>query len=109
MKAGRWTISTRKQNGGSMQTTIETKNIDQLLAEADELIQQIHSDAIKDMEEAHRIQFKKHARRLKDLRFEHQQKTVKGGTPEKGAYAEGMHDAILDIITAMKNFASDLS
>ena len=51
-----------------MQTTIDTKDIDQLLAEADELIQQIHSDAIKDMEEAHRIQFEKHAKRLKELK-----------------------------------------
>ncbi len=92
-----------------MKTTIETKNIDQLLAEADELIQQIHSDAVKDMEEAHRIQFEKHACRLKDLKSEFQQKTVKEGTPENGSYAEGMHEAILDIVTAMKNFASDLS
>jgi hypothetical protein len=92
-----------------MQKTIETKNIDQLLAEADELIQQIHSDAIKDMKDAHRIQFEKHARRLKDLKSEFQQKTVGEGTPENGAYAEGMHEAILDILTAMRNFVSDIS
>ena len=92
-----------------MQATITTKDIDQLLAEADELIQQIHSDAIKDMEDTHRIQFEKHARRLKDLRSEFHQKTVKEGTQKNGFYAEGMHEAILDIITAMKNFVSDLS
>jgi len=92
-----------------MKATNDTKDIDQLLAEADELIQQIHSDAIKDMEDAHRIQFEKHASRLKDLKSEFQQKKVKEGTPENGAYAEGMHEAILDIITAMKNFAGDLS
>ncbi len=109
MKAGRWKISTRKQNGGSMQTTIDTKDIDQLLAEADELIQQIHSDAIKDMEEAHRIQFEKHAKRLKELKSMVGKKRVKEGTPESGAYGEGMHEAIVDIITAMKNLAGNLS
>jgi hypothetical protein len=36
---------------------LESKDIDQLLAEADELIQQINSNAIKDMEEEHRIQY----------------------------------------------------
>jgi ElaB/YqjD/DUF883 family membrane-anchored ribosome-binding protein len=92
-----------------MQTTIETQDIDQLLAEADELIQQIHSDAIKDMEEAHRIQFEKHAQRLKNLRAKVQGKIDKDGTSESGAYGEGMHEAIVDIITAMKNLAGYLS
>jgi acyl-CoA hydrolase len=43
-----------------MPKNLESKNIEQLLAEADELIQQINSNAIKDMEEEHRIQFEKH-------------------------------------------------
>jgi len=38
-----------------MPKNLESKNIDQLLAEADELIQQINSDAIKYMKEEHRI------------------------------------------------------
>jgi hypothetical protein len=44
-----------------MSKNLESKNIEQLLAEADELIRQINSDAIEDMEEEHRLQFEKHA------------------------------------------------
>jgi hypothetical protein len=92
-----------------MQTTIENMDVDRLLAEADELIQKINSDAIQDMEEAHRIQFEKDAQRLKDLRSEVGEKIVKEGTPESGSYGQGMHEAIVDIITAMKNLAGYLS
>jgi Spy/CpxP family protein refolding chaperone len=109
MRAGRWTISTGEPKGGIMQTTFIPKDIDQLLAEADELIKQINSDAIKNLEEEHRIQFEKHAQSLKKLRFEVQEKIEKEGTPEGGAYGEGMHQAISDIMTAMKNLASYLS
>lgn len=45
-------------------------NIEQLLAEADKLIQQINSDVINDMEEEHRIQFEKHAQNLKKIKSE---------------------------------------
>ena len=92
-----------------MQTTIENMNVDQLLAEADELVQKINSDAIKDMEEAHRIQFEKHAQRLENLRSEAQAKIDKDGATESASYGEGMHEAIVDILTAMKNLTSYLS
>ena len=48
-----------------MPENLESKEIEQLLTEADELIQQINSDAIEAMQEEHRIQFKKHAQNLK--------------------------------------------
>jgi NTP pyrophosphatase (non-canonical NTP hydrolase) len=48
-----------------MATNLESKNIEQLLAEADELIQQINSGAVKDMKEEHRLQFEKHTQNLK--------------------------------------------
>jgi hypothetical protein len=88
---------------------LESKDIDQLLAEADELIQQINSNAIKDMEEEHRIQYEKHAHSLKKLRSEIQEKKIKEGTAESGSYGQGMHEAIVDIITAMKNLGGYLS
>jgi hypothetical protein len=92
-----------------MQTTLIPQDIEKLLAEADELIKQTNSHAIKDMEEEHRIQFEKHAQSLKRLRFEVQEKIDKQGTPESGTYSEGMHQAIDDIVTAMKNLGSYLS
>ena len=63
-----------------MAKNLEPKNIEQLLAEADELIRQINSDAIKDMEEEHRIQFEKHAQNLKKIKSEVQEKIEKKGT-----------------------------
>jgi len=92
-----------------MQAAFIPKDIDQLLAEADELIKQINSNAIKDMEEEHRIQFEKHAQSLKKLRSEVQEKIDKEGTPDSGSYSEGMHQAIVDIMTAMKNLGSYFS
>jgi ElaB/YqjD/DUF883 family membrane-anchored ribosome-binding protein len=93
-----------------MQATLIPKDIDQLLSEADELIKQINSNAVKDMEDEHRIQFEKHAQSLKKLRSEVQEKLDKEGKPEGGgAYSEGMHQAIVDIMTAMKNLGSYLS
>jgi hypothetical protein len=81
----------------------EYKNIEQLLAEADELIQQINSDAIKDMEEEHRIQFEKHAQNLKKIKTEVQEKMEKKGTSEISSSADGMHEAIQDIVKSMKD------
>lgn len=91
-----------------MNATFKPKDIDQLLAEADELIKQINSDAITDMEEEHRIQFERYAQSLKKLRAEAQEKAAKEGEPESGRYSEGIHQAILDIVTAMKSLGSNL-
>jgi len=92
-----------------MPKNLESKNIEQLLAEADELIQQINSDAIKDLEEEHRIEFEKHAQNLKKIKSEVQGKIEKKGTSEIGAGAEGMHEAIQDIVKAMGNLTKYLS
>jgi hypothetical protein len=48
-----------------MLKNLESNNIEQLLAETDELIRQINSDAIKDLEEEHRIQFGIYLNKLK--------------------------------------------
>ena len=60
-----------------MPKNLESKNIEQLLAEADELIQQINSDVINDMQEEHRLQFEKHAQNLKKIKSEVQGKIEK--------------------------------
>jgi Skp family chaperone for outer membrane proteins len=92
-----------------MPKNLESKNIEQLMAEADELIRQINSDAIKDMEEEHRIQFEKHAQNLKKIKSEVQGKIEKKGTSELSSSAEGMHEAIQDIVTAMQGLIKYLS
>jgi hypothetical protein len=92
-----------------MPKNLEPKNIEQLLAEAEELIQQINSDAIKDMEKEHRLQFEKHAQNLKKIKSEVQGKIEKKGTSEIISSAEGMHEAIQDIVKAMQDFTKYLT
>lgn len=91
-----------------MNAPYRPEDIDQLLDEADELIKQINSDAIREMEEEHRLQFEMHAQNLKKLRAEAQKRAAAEGEPESGPYSEGMHKAILDIVSAMKNLGTNL-
>jgi Skp family chaperone for outer membrane proteins len=91
-----------------MPKNLESKNIDQLLAEADELIQQINSDVVKDMKEEHRIQFEKHAQTLKKIKSEVQSKIEKKETSEISSSADGMHEAIQDIVKSMKDLKNYL-
>ena len=88
-----------------MPNNVASKNIEQLLAEADELIQQINSDAINDMQEEHRLQFEKHAQNLKKIKSEVQGKIEK----KTNSGAEGMHEAILDIVKAVRDLKKYLS
>ena len=88
-----------------MPDNVASRNIEQLLAEADELIQQINSDAINDMQEEHRLQFEKHAQNLKKITSEVQGKIEK----KANSGAEGMHEAIQDIVKAMQDLTKYLS
>ncbi len=90
-----------------MKKNLESGNIDQLMVEADELIEQINSDAFKHMKEEHRLQLEMHAQNLKKLKSEVQGKIENKETSEIGSGAEGIHEAIDDIVTAMKALIGD--
>ena len=92
-----------------MQTKLVSKDLEQLLSEADELIQQIHSDAIKDLQEEHRLQFEIHAQNLKKIKSEVQSRIEKKGTSGISSSADGMHEAIQDIVKAMQDLTKYLS
>jgi hypothetical protein len=92
-----------------MPTTIKSKSIEQLLAEADALVQKINSEFIENLEEEHRLRFEKHAQRLQELKSEVRPKPKEKGIIESFSTAEGMHEAILDIVKAMKDLAGDLT
>ena len=92
-----------------MPNNVASKNIEQLLAEADELIQQINSDVISDMQEEHRLQLEKHTQNLKKIKSEVQDKIEKKGTSEISSSADGMHEAIQDIVKAMQDLTKYLS
>lgn len=85
-----------------MKNNIGSKSIEQLLAEADELVKRINSDAVKDMKEEHRLQFEVHAHNLKKIKSEVQGGINKKETSEIGSGAKGVHEAIDDIVKAMQ-------
>lgn len=91
-----------------MGTKLGAMTIDQLMAEADEMIRQIDTEAIKDMEEAHRLEFEKHAQEFKKIKSEIQGKAKKKEILEKTSGADGMHAAILDIVTAFQDMKNKL-
>jgi hypothetical protein len=107
-KNGRW-VSKKEQKGSMMQTTFRSKDIDQLLAEADELIARINSEVLEDIDEEHRIEFEKHFHSLKSFRSEVQDKVEKEEPSKDGSYSEGMHQAIEEIAKAMKGLVRYLS
>ncbi len=92
-----------------MQKTFEHKDIEQILAEADDLLKQIDPEVIEYMEAGRRLQLEQHAQNLKKLKSEVHDKIGEEGTSESSSYSEGMHEAMDDIVKAMKSLASYLA
>jgi hypothetical protein len=86
-----------------METAIKPGKIEKILSEADELLSQLNSGLIEDMEETRRTQLEIYADELKKRRREVQGKIEKGKIADYGSSAEGIHKAIEDIVTAMKS------
>ena len=61
------------------------------------------------MKEEHLLQFEKYAQDLKKIKSEVQGKIEKKGTSEIGTSAEGMYEAIQDIVKAMQDLTKYLS
>ena len=91
-----------------MSKKLDSKKFEQLMAEADELVGQINSEALKEMAEDHRVQFEKHAQNLEKIKSELQNDIVNKDSPELNTGANGMHEAILEIVKAMQNFQKKL-
>ena len=85
----------------NMTTNQSPKDIERLLAEADELVQQINSDVLNEMEEKHRLQFEIHAQKLKRIKSEVQRKIGKSEAYQLLHSADGMHEAFQEITKAM--------
>jgi CDGSH-type Zn-finger protein len=92
-----------------MQKTYKYEDIEQILAEADDLLQQIDPKIIEYLKEDQRAQLEEQAQILKKLKSEVQDKIGKEGPSESRPYSEGMHEAMEDIAKAMKALASYLS
>jgi seryl-tRNA synthetase len=92
-----------------MEQTYNYEDIEQILAEADDLLQQIDPEIIAYLEEEQRAQLEQQAQSLKKLKSEVQDKLGKEGPSKSKPYSEGMHEAMDDIVKAMKDLASYLS
>lgn len=92
-----------------MQKTYKYEDIEQILAEADELLQQIDPEIIEYLKEEQRVQLEQQAQTLKKLKSEVQDKIGKEVPSKSRPYSEGMHEAIDDIVKAMKDLANYLS
>ena len=92
-----------------MSTNLSVGDVERLMAEADELVQRINTDVSNEMEEEHRLQFEMHARNLERLKSDVQDGIDKKKASKSGAGAEGFHEAILDIVKAMRGLKKFLS
>lgn len=92
-----------------MQKTFKEEDIEQILAEADELLQQIDPEIIEYMNEEQRIQIEQEAEELRRLKMEVQDKIENEGDLKDSSYSQGVHEAIEDIVKAMKGLGSYLS
>ena len=88
-----------------MSKNIESKSIDQLLAEADELTRQMNSDDVFGMKKEHRLQFDSHTKNLEKIKSQLQSKKEKAISSEP----DGMHAAILSIVKAIHGLKKNLS
>jgi tRNA uridine 5-carbamoylmethylation protein Kti12 len=85
-----------------MRKTYKYENIEQLLSEADDFLRQIDSETIKDIEEKQRVQLEQQVQNLKKLKYELQDKIRKKKKSPQSSLSEGMHEAINDIVKAMR-------
>ena len=92
-----------------MQKTYEYEDIEQILAEAEDLLQQIDPEIIEYLKEEQRAQLEQQAQSLKKLKSEIQDKIGQEGPSKSRPYSEGMHEAMDEIAKAMKALASYLA
>lgn len=85
-----------------MATRVESMNIKQLLADADELLNRIQADTLTEMKEEHRLQFEMHAQNLKRIKSEVQDRIEKKEISKTDHGAEGVHEAVIDIVKAIQ-------
>jgi hypothetical protein len=92
-----------------MSKRLDHEEIEKLLAEADELVRKVDSDVLKDLQEEHRLKVLKHANFLKKAKSEVQTRLEKGPTADYASSSEGIHQAIDDIVKAVKALAKYLT
>jgi hypothetical protein len=92
-----------------MQRDLEHRKTAELLAEAEDLIRKINSDALQYMQDDHRLAFEKHVEKLKKIKSSAQVQTKAKNEANISDSAEGMHAAIQDIVKAMQQLTHHLT
>ncbi len=87
-----------------MTTKQSPQDIDELLAEADELIQSINSEILNELEEEHRMQFEIQAQKLENIRTELQEVHHTKEAWEAKISDKEIHEAVADIVKAFKGY-----
>lgn len=94
-----------------MEPTNDDSKLQNLLSQADELISQLNSGLIDHMEEGQRARLERYANEIQKRKLEVKAKTEKekDRPSDYGSSSEGMHQAIDEIVKALKNLVSDLT
>ena len=86
-----------------------SKDLAQLMADADALIQQMDGEFLENMNDAHRLAAEKHAQRLKEMKSAIEAHRENDEAADFGHGAKGMHEAIQEITKAMGELAKYLT
>jgi hypothetical protein len=93
----------------TMEKTLKHEDFERMLAEADDLLNRIDAEIVEFVEEGKRAQLEQQAQRLKKLKSAVQDKIEKEEPSQNVSYSDGVHEAMDDIVKAMKALASFLS
>lgn len=86
----------------------DPKTTQELMDEADELIRNIYSDVILDLKDEQRMEFEKDAQELERLKSVTEAQKNPDNNQEHHTAAEGIHEAILDIVKAMQDWKNKI-
>lgn len=79
----------------------EEKSTEQIMAQADQLINELDALITQDIEEQKRIRLEQAAQKLKNAKADPEKAKA---AKKRGSLGEGIHEAIDDVIKAMKEF-----
>ena len=85
-----------------MSENLLSNELEQVMADADELIQQMNSEFMTNLEEEHRLQVEQHVHQLKRFQSDLQDHLEKEKPADSGYAPDGMNVAIQEIKKAMK-------
>lgn len=85
------------------------KDLETLMAEAEDLIRQIDAAFLEDIDEAQRAKVEEHAQRIREAQSQIQESDEQKKISDFGHGAKGMHEAIQEITKAMGELAKYLT